>query len=75
MPRKVAHKVSDHPDAGCVVLWRKWAFHIAFSPHMRRVKYGVFKNIQKILKIKLKSISWCQKMQNSSLFTNIQNDL
>jgi hypothetical protein len=53
MPRKVAHKVSDHSDAGCVVLWRKWAFHIAFSPHMRRVKYGVFKNIQKILKIKL----------------------
>jgi hypothetical protein len=42
---------------------------------MRRVKYGVFKNIQKILKIKLKSFSWCQKMKNSSLFTNIQNDL
>jgi adenine specific DNA methylase Mod len=31
---------------------------------MRRVKYGVFKNIQKILKIKLKSFSWCQKIQN-----------
>jgi hypothetical protein len=30
MPRKVAHKVSDHSDAGRVVLWRKWAFHIAF---------------------------------------------
>ncbi len=44
-------------------------------PHMRRVKYGIFKNIQKILKIKLKSFFLCQKMQNSSLFTNIQNDL
>jgi hypothetical protein len=44
-------------------------------PHMRLVKYGVFKNIQKILKFKLKSFSWYQKMQNSSLFTNIQNDL
>jgi hypothetical protein len=30
MPRKVAHKVSDHSDAARVVLWRKWAFHIAF---------------------------------------------
>jgi hypothetical protein len=30
MPRKVAHKVSDHSDAVRVVLWRKWAFHIAF---------------------------------------------
>jgi hypothetical protein len=30
MPRKVAHKVSDHSDGGRVVLWRKWAFHIAF---------------------------------------------
>jgi hypothetical protein len=28
-------------------------------PHMRRVKYGVFKNRQKILKIKLKSFSLC----------------
>ncbi|EFX76189.1 hypothetical protein DAPPUDRAFT_249347 [Daphnia pulex] len=28
-PGKVAHKVSDHSDAGRVVLWRKWAFHIA----------------------------------------------
>ncbi len=41
-------------------------------PHMRRVKYGVFKNVQKILKIKLKSFSWCQKMQNSPLFTNLK---
>jgi hypothetical protein len=40
-------------------------------PHMRRVNYGVFNNIQKILKIKIKSLSWCQKMQNSSLYTNI----
>jgi hypothetical protein len=30
MPRKVAHKVSDHSDGVRVVLWRKWAFHIAF---------------------------------------------
>jgi hypothetical protein len=30
MPRKVAHKVSDHSDAARVVLWRQWAFHIAF---------------------------------------------
>jgi hypothetical protein len=29
-PRKVAPKVSDHSDAARVVLWRKWAFHIAF---------------------------------------------
>jgi hypothetical protein len=36
-------------------------------PHMHRVKYGVFKNIQKILNLylKLKSFSLCQKMQNS----------
>ncbi len=44
-------------------------------PHIRRVNYGVFKNIQKILKIKIKYLSWCQKMQNSSLYTNIQNYL
>jgi hypothetical protein len=44
-------------------------------PHKRRVKYGVFKNLQKTLKIKLKFLSLCQKMQNYSLFTNIQNDL
>jgi hypothetical protein len=44
-------------------------------PHVRRVKYGVFKNILKILKIKLKSFSWCKKIQTSSLFTNIQNDV
>jgi hypothetical protein len=42
---------------------------------MRRVKYGVFQNLQKILKIKLKSFSLCQKMQNSSLYTNIKNNL
>ncbi len=30
MPRKVAHKVSDHSYAARVVLWRQWAFHIAF---------------------------------------------
>jgi hypothetical protein len=30
MPRKVAHKVSDHSNAARVDLWRKWAFHIAF---------------------------------------------
>jgi hypothetical protein len=35
---------------------------------MRRVKYGVFKNIQKILKTKLKYFSLCQKMHNSSLY-------
>jgi hypothetical protein len=42
---------------------------------MRRVKYGVFQNLQKILKIKLKSFSLCQKMQNSSLYANIKNNL
>ncbi len=55
--------------------YRSFIRYTPFSPHMRRVKYGIFKNIQKILKIKLKSFSWCQKMQNSSLYTNIQNDL
>jgi hypothetical protein len=44
-------------------------------PRLRRFKYGVFKNIQKILKIKLKSLSWCKKLQISLLFTNLKKYL
>jgi hypothetical protein len=63
-------RIIPHGATVSFTLWGPPVF-----PHMRRVKYGVFKNIQKILKIKLKSFSWCQKIQNSSLFTNIHNKL
>jgi hypothetical protein len=46
---------------------------IPVFPQMRCVKYGIFKNLQKIQKIKLKSFSLCQKMHNSSLLYSLQN--